>query len=279
MKNLFAFIALCLLCITCKNDPIIIPEFMTPETDRVVIVEEFTGVRCPNCPKGQRELENLQLRFPGKIVVVGMHSFFLANPLPESKYDFRTLDAEFLNRYLGIAGSKPSAVVNRTTFDVIGVDGIFNGQVDTWAGVIESELEVFSKIEITQEVEFDPNTRSIDVTATVVPKEDINTPLYINVMVTESELEDPQEDNGIEIEEYVHNHVLREIITDVEGGDEFAPSLGQGESMTKNYSYTFVEKPDEPAWNPAHIDVVVFITTDVGGERRALQASVKKILE
>ena len=276
MKNIFGLFAICLLLVTCKNDPIIIPEFMVPETDRVVIVEEFTGVRCPNCPKGQRELENLQLRFPGKVVVVGVHSFFLANPLPNSKFDFRTVEAEALNRYLGIAGSKPSAVVNRTEFDLTGVDGLFNGQVDTWAGVVESELEKFSKINLTQGVEYNEATRELSIDVNVIPKEDINTKMYINVMITESEIEDPQEDNGVEIEEYEHNHVLREILTTVEGGDDFADSMTQGESITKSFNFTL--PPEDGLWRAEHIDVAVFITADIDGERKALQASVAKIL-
>src|SRR5690348_14133339 len=44
----------------------------TPETKNVLI-EEFTGVRCPNCPQGHVIIANIKAANPGRVVSVSLH--------------------------------------------------------------------------------------------------------------------------------------------------------------------------------------------------------------
>ncbi len=55
-------------------------EPFVPSGNRVVLLEEFTGKGCTNCPKGSRELENLLTQFPNNLVAVSLHAGFFANP-------------------------------------------------------------------------------------------------------------------------------------------------------------------------------------------------------
>src|SRR5687768_6376654 len=58
--------------------------------DKIVLFEEFTGVRCPTCPNGHIAIKNMQANFPGRIVAIGIHDsseFNLATPfLGEENY-------------------------------------------------------------------------------------------------------------------------------------------------------------------------------------------------
>ena len=43
------------------------------QADRVVLLEDFTGQRCVNCPRGTEVIEQLQKEFGDKVIAVGIH--------------------------------------------------------------------------------------------------------------------------------------------------------------------------------------------------------------
>jgi hypothetical protein len=55
-----------------ENRRVIVP--FVPEGDKVVLLEEFTGKGCTNCPKGSREIENLLTIFPDNLIAVSIHA-------------------------------------------------------------------------------------------------------------------------------------------------------------------------------------------------------------
>src|SRR5580704_2141320 len=61
----------------------------TPEPKNTVI-EDFTGVRCPNCPAGHVIIAGLKTQYPGRIVAVCLHP---QNSLGV-QYNFSTQDLE-----------------------------------------------------------------------------------------------------------------------------------------------------------------------------------------
>ena len=48
-------------------------DYTPPAGDRNVLLEEFTGQMCPNCPEGAREAHRLQENNPG-MVIVSIHA-------------------------------------------------------------------------------------------------------------------------------------------------------------------------------------------------------------
>ena len=44
------------------------------QVTRKVLMEEYTGTWCPNCPDGHDTIKKLLLDHPGRLVVVGMHN-------------------------------------------------------------------------------------------------------------------------------------------------------------------------------------------------------------
>ena len=57
-----------------ENDPT-----DTTDTDsivRQVLIEEFTGVRCVNCPEGSIAIENLLEAYDEQLVAISIHSGF-----------------------------------------------------------------------------------------------------------------------------------------------------------------------------------------------------------
>src|ERR1700741_1300369 len=85
--------------------------------DRKVLIEEFTGVRCVNCPDGSAEIENLLSLYGGNLVAVSIHSGFFSDPYPDNLYDFRTPEGDQLLNYLGQPLGYPTAVIDRKLFN------------------------------------------------------------------------------------------------------------------------------------------------------------------
>lgn len=139
--NKILLFAIAILFFGCSEEPIMIPEFEVPVTNRVVLIEDLTGVRCPNCPKGAKAIENIISNLEGKVVAVGIHGTFLTKPIEgnvASKYDFRNPKSIELEEYLKPFLGKPSVQINRRFFEgelYTSVDFI-----DQWQSYVEQEL-------------------------------------------------------------------------------------------------------------------------------------------
>ena len=87
---------LCLMMLSCEEEgPAVIldeAETLSDTTyvtstipiaqDKVVLIEELTGVRCPNCPDGHQEVETILANNPGRVLAVAVHTPFLGQPFP-----------------------------------------------------------------------------------------------------------------------------------------------------------------------------------------------------
>jgi thiol-disulfide isomerase/thioredoxin len=92
------------------------PEYtlLKPESgDRVVVVEEFSGARCPNCPQGTQQLEDLKSLYGDQLIIVTIHAGDFAFKYDESSFDFTTSEGNVLLQMLGNPIGYPSAVINR----------------------------------------------------------------------------------------------------------------------------------------------------------------------
>ena len=274
MKNILFLIGLVFLISACEERPVVIPEFEPIQSGRVVLVEELTGVRCPNCPAGSERLNSIETQYPDNIVIVGIHGTDLTKPLAESKYDFRNQDAidleNFLKPYLG----KPAAYFNRVFYDELQGDwgNSFNGQ---WQGYFERELEKPQTLELSITKSYDPETRVLDITVGALALEDLTGDFKVTIMLTENDIIDAQDDQNTIIDDYKHKHVLREIITNFDG-DQFAITLERNKPFTKSYTFT-IPQDETDLWNDDNMEVIAFIANTEGESEEVLQAAIANL--
>jgi hypothetical protein len=162
-----------------------------PEGNRVILLEEFTGKGCTNCPKGSREIDNLLAQFPNNLVVVSLHAGFFANPqfFPLGQYDLRTDEGEFIFDYLGPNLGYPAGVVNR-----IPVNGEMQISLNQWASAITRELQIEPAVELTLNSIYNANTRELMVTVSGIGKQTVQGDIRLSIMLTESGIVDAQDD-------------------------------------------------------------------------------------
>ena len=262
-KIIFAFLLITGIWSCDEQRRVIVP--FVPSGDRVVLLEEFTGKGCTNCPKGSREIENLLSIFPENLIAVSIHAGFFANPqtFPLGEYDLRSPQAQELYDLLGPNFGYPAGVINR-----IRVNGDMQIGANQWSSAITQQLESAPAVELVLTKTFDPTTRSLSVNVSGIAKEPVAGDIRISVMLTESgiiDAQDDQEAGGI-VEDYVHMHVLRTMMTPAAGASVLT-SLTTGQTFSQDYSITL-----EPNWVPENMEIVAFVSNVQGDQLPVLQA-------
>lgn len=268
MRGVFVkFIVVFILCSACTEKEIIIPPFEPIISDRVVLVEEVTGVRCPNCPTGSAKIESLLEQFPNQVIAVGIHGSFLTQPYSESKFDFRFEAARELENFLKPWEGKPAAFVNRKKFEDEPILSI--SEFDLLSTYVAQELNEPHQIEISMSIDFDLDSRALEINLGIIPLADLNGEFRLSVMLTESHIIDRQANVGELIEAYEHNHVLRMMLTAFDG-DSFNNSLVLGDLINQSFSVTLPE--EDGSWIAENMEVVAFISNHENEDKEVLQA-------
>jgi len=236
-------------CLSCPDGP----GGPIPPQARRVMVEEFTGVRCINCPGGSVEIENLLNIHGERLIAVSIHAEFFANPYPENMFDFRTPEGEFIINFLGLPEAYPAAVIDRKQFS--GESDLQLVGSGAWAGKIGQQLEETAKVSLELDNTYDAASRLLTVNLAGQAIESVNEEVRFTVMITESGIVDaqltPESSPGKDLD-YVHKHVLRKILTAFDG-NVISPSIAAGESFNETVSFTI---PDE--WAVANCEVIAF---------------------
>lgn len=234
---------------------------------RRVLVEEFTGNRCVQCPAGSVLLANLDESLKENLIVVSIHAGFFAQPWPgnpgsASKFDFRTPGGDFLLGYLGAPTGYPSAVINRKKFPNETDLQLISNQ---WSSRITAELKGDPVVDISAKIQYNTDKRTLDVMTDVQAFQSISDPLHVTLMITESGIVDRQgvltsmDPSGV-IENYTHNHVLRAILTSNDG-DKVADNLTTGQHTQHLLNYTLPSN-----WNPANCELIAFVHNPITKE-------------
>jgi hypothetical protein len=264
----------CLFFFSCKEEPIYIPPLgkndpINTVRPHRVLVEEFTGVRCVNCPDGAAEIENLRSKYGENLVSVSIHAGDFAKKLSTSKYDFKIADGVSLLNFLGSPEGYPSAVINRKPFgtnNTLNVVGLAK-----WAGLIKEESKINPEADITAKVEFAGSSRVLKVTINIEPLVNMSDEHHLSVFLTESNIVDAQTVPLLGVKtDYVHKHVLRAALTNYDG-QPITEKLSKGNVVSKTFNYTL---PAE--YKSKDCEIVAFIHK-AGASKEVVQAVAAKV--
>ncbi|MEL6924197.1 MAG: Omp28-related outer membrane protein, partial [Bacteroidota bacterium] len=234
--------------------------------DRKVLIEEFTGVQCVNCPQGSAEIENLIGLYGDQLIAVSIHSGFFADPFDESRFDFRIEAGEQLEGFLGEPIGYPSAVVNRRT--VPNKNSLQAGQA-LWAGLVANAADEEPLLSLNAEVEYDGSNRELKVVITMLPTATLGEATKLTVMLTENNVSDFQLTPAGKQSDYKHKHVLRDVLTRFDGNS--LGDLQKGVLAEQRFEYQISE-----AWNVQQCEIVAFVSK-VGSDKEVLQVVAVKV--
>lgn len=244
---------------------------MTPPAAdaRRVLVEEATGVKCPNCPAGAATLKQAEAANPGRVIVVGLHAGALTTPIiGESQYDFRTSFAQDLFTILISEPNKPAASFDRVKQNA----AYFVESKNLWTGIIDQRLQVPSPVKLEAESHFDDVSGQASIKVKIIYLQEITKKQALSVVVVEDSIIDAQIDGINTIDDYVHNHVLRTMLTPV--GGLTIPDNAVTKSAGRVFEKTFLYTPQAatPAWNLDKCKVILFVHDTEGDDKEVAQA-------
>ncbi len=229
-----------------------------------VLIEDFTGARCNNCPKAHRELTNLLSVYGEQLVGVAIHYGFFAMPLsPEFPTDFRTEAGDAIGEaFLGTA-SLPKGLVNR-----VGDGSPSYSEYGAWGAQVDDLVNQDAKVGIALSAGIEDNNINADIY--IKGFENIDNPLKVQAFITESDIESPQLDGHETTEDYIHNHVLRASMNGNWGEDLTNGAFAKGQIVNK-----VLTMPVSSEWNTEHLSLVVFVYDDV--TKQILQVEEKHL--
>lgn len=238
------------------------------DSTKKVIIEEFTGVRCVNCPEGSEVIENLVGTYGDQLIPISIHSGFFSSPYPESNHDFRTDEGEEINTLLGTASAWPAASVNRTVFE--GASDLIVGK-NSWPGYIAQALAEAPAVEVGISKSFNAGTRLLEVTANLDFTESISDPLLISIMITENNIVDAQLTPEGKDLSYSHKHVLRGMVTSA-SGDSYSGGTNAGDTGSQSFSFTL---PND--WVESNCEIVAVVHS--GADKKVFQANAAHVVD
>lgn len=211
---------------------------------RAVLIEDFTGQRCVNCPKATAEIGQLQEMYgEDNVIAVAIHSGPLAvysnskvtglrTELGDAYYDFWKVEAE------------PSGLVNRRG-DV--------SLLNQWGTRVYEELQTVAPL--TLALEGNVSEEQAEVTVECIALDELKGKLQ--VWLLEDSIVAPQmlPDGTMDVN-YVHHHVLRASMNGMWGTDV---DWRQGETAVLRFQSAI-----QPEWNVSHLTAVAFVYDSSG---------------
>ncbi len=232
-----------------ENDRYIEVEEQGGERVQRLLIEEFTGHKCVNCPDGAAIVHEIQEYYPGRVMVIGIHAGMLAMPTGEfAKQNFITADGQTYYNSFGVQAN-PAALLNRVHFT--GEDWAVRTK-EKWMTYAISELGKEPVCEVTPVVEYNAEIRELQVTTEVEAYENMPANLNLQVQIVENVIGMQLKPGDVVDEEYEHNHVFRAAANGTWG--ESIESLPAGETRSYTCNATISEK-----WVPENCAVVVFV--------------------
>lgn len=237
-----------------------------------VLLEEYTGIYCGNCPSGHYLAEQVVQNHPDQVFIVSIHAWSFANPALFGGVDpdYRT---EFGSPIVTLADPSgfPNASINRHLFPSFSsaggtamsrwVSGVYQWEVSSDSILVEDAY-----VNIAGETLIDTLTRemNVDVQAYFT---DTGAPgsMRINVAVVQNNIVGPQ--LGGELNPgsfnpvdstYNHQHMLRHLITGQWGDEIFTTSMGT--LVDRTYSWTVPTHLNNVELKLEDLEVIVFIS-------------------
>ena len=229
---------------------------------KTVLIKDFTGARCVNCPDAADYAHNLQHQLgEDRVIIMSVHAGSMAQPVGQFP-DFITDEG---NLWYNNSDSNPLFSV-----DYVSLNGnaLFVEQIDNPVSAALAEEQTF-EIQVTSR--FDETSRQLDVTAEAYTLKEMDGDFYITICLVEDHIKGWQiTPSGID-QEYDFRNVFRGTLNGA-GGESF--DLTHFEYLDME-SFSYSTNLNE-TYNADECYLMVYVS-DKRQNDKILQTAVKKI--
>ena len=241
MKKLFYSLSICLI------------SSIATAQNRTAILEDFRAHKCGQCPAGDVEAAQIKNTYGDDVIIIAIHAGSLATPNASGTHttDFRTDAGNTYNSTFGIVGN-PTGVVNRQEYN-----GNLTFGTGSWESAVQQVIADSAELLLSIENGYDASNRELSLRV----KSDYLTSLIgdysLILYVLEDSIYDWQTDYGANptnVENYLHNHVLRDNVNGTWGNSVVTDSISSGDSTSNGFLYTL-----DSTWDENQISIVGYI--------------------
>lgn len=232
-----------------ENDRFIYVE--PTDAKRAILLEDFTGQLCINCPNAAEEIEGLKDTYGDSVVIaVGIHCGLSVKPGQVKGYQGLWTEIGENYRSHWKIDAQPMGLINRT-------GGVLS--MEQWSTAVREELQKEPTVQMSGTLQYNEGVGSGDIS--LIGLKNIQGKLQL--WVIEDSISSIQQLPGRNNYNYSYNHmhVFRTAING-EWGEEI--SLKQGVSETRRFSF-----PLDTIWNVENLSVVAFVYNDQGVQQVA----------
>ena len=218
----------------------------TLNPNRKIVLEEYTGVKCQNCPQAATIAKNLLAANPKDMILMAVHASGFAKPNTKYPDDFRTDAGNELYDNFTPAGL-PAAMFNRKEVD----GNITNLTPISWESTFDklkadADYAPYLKVKIRNI--YNPEVKKLrsSITAKIIRQTSDN--ILVSGYILEDNIVAPQLDGSNRIADYKHYHVLR---------SSFPQPNGTGKLLFSNATVN-----DEVVWDENGGELCTTIDTE-----------------
>lgn len=211
------------------------------EVSKRVLIEDFTGQGCVNCPNATLVIEEMQEQYGAdNVIAVGIHSGPYAKTMSGLNYPLWTETGDYYYDSWDIE-AQPTGVIDRK---------FVSSTYQSWGAIVRAELQESAPIELDATTEYDAATRT--VTVNVNAKGILDVTGKLQVWLTEDNITSVQYmPDGKPNLEYVHNHVFRTAVNGRDGEDF---SIKWDEEKTATCTAVL-----DDGWKAENMSIVAFV--------------------
>ncbi|MBQ0019300.1 MAG: Omp28 family outer membrane lipoprotein [Bacteroidales bacterium] len=224
---------------------------------RSILIEDYTGQKCANCPFATNTLHSLTEYFGDSVVCVAIHggSFGVNEP-----NGLATAEARSYYEKLNI-NSQPIGVINHRGFTT---------NFENWTKEVCNLITTPSTVSMSARAWVEGDELKVSVNSSASDEMDAIMKVWLTEdgLVANQNL--PVEWGGGTDKNYTHNHVYRKSVADVEGVKvQLSP-----ESVKREFSCSLKSTYKMP-YNVANLYVVAFVYTEKDGVLKVLRQKVE----
>lgn len=226
---------------------------------RTVLLEEFTGQYCTNCPLAHESMERIEEQYRDNFIAVSIHATSLAiNEDPNAKIiGLKQPEGDTYAQAWGVT-IIPTGIVNRQ-------GGLTD--MSSWQGLVRAGIESETPVDITLSANSDDADKNITILTGIYSGASIDCKLQI--WVVEDGIVAPQLGPSSVNPTYVHNNVFRTAVNGTWGEDI--------ELTTRESSYFTHSIEIKSNWNIENTNIVAFVYTDKDGIIQAAKCKINGI--
>ena len=228
------------------------------EAKRNVLLEDFTGQNCSNCPTAHEVVKNLKEQYGDAVVAVAVHATSVFGISEDKPQGLMLPEGDvYLSRWADPGNvSLPTGVVNRK-------GGICD--YSDWSTAVRNALAEETSVQLVVEADTVQGQDSIAIRVHLVPG--LTAEAKLQLWITEDSIVARQRNPSGTDRNYVHNHVYRGAVNGV-GGEVVSMQENQFVDLERGIRI-------KSNWKPENLSVVGFVYTEADGVLQAVEAKVK----